>query len=219
MPLGTVLRRETTQQRKRKELDSKSLVKIADVVTVLSGPYSFKLDTSTKLGNLGMIITLWVDAADEINTCGFKIPTERTLFKLRRRPNSILSFSILSSDFSFLLFCRKLKNIRLTDSRGNQTCQRREKSEQLSSDSTRLVWSWLKKKLGAIRLYAVFEHTVKNMPPEPNRPNRTESTIILAFPHEDHTPSLKINRRMLSCQSIGLDSGFVPWCFRCFCAY
>jgi hypothetical protein len=177
-----------------KGIGFKSLFKIADVVTVRSGPYSFKLDTSSKLGNLGTILPTWLDTDDGMYFGSFGIPRNGTTFVLRLRPSSYEStmswFECLTLDFSFLLFSRKLKSIQLTEARNICPLVRRGNLKELEPGTT-VVESWLNGLTQIQQQYAIFNHTVNNMPQEKNRPSQSESTVILAFPQKEGNPNLK----------------------------
>ena len=87
----------------------KSIFKVADQVTIHSYPYSFTFDTTSKLGELGMLVPSWVDPP--INTTDGTLLTFR--LRKRERTRSVLSDQLKSFDFYSLLFSRVLRKIKI----------------------------------------------------------------------------------------------------------
>lgn len=176
-----------------KGIGFKSLFKVADAVTVRSEPYCFKLDTASPLGSLGMIVPVWVDPDDRRECCNADIPAHGTLFTLQPKPGFYKDkfyFDILTFDFSFLLFTRKIKSMQLVDGRWNSWEVTREGSIQVES-GTRVIKTSLDGNPESIKQYAIFQHTVHDMPQEASRQGQAESIVTLAFPQKNQEPSLE----------------------------
>ena len=176
-----------------KGIGFKSLFKVADAVTVRSEPYSFKLDTASSLGSLGMIVPIWIDPDDRPECCSANIPAHGTLFILQLKQGFYEDknfFNFLTFDFSFLLFTRKIKSMQLVDGRWNFWEETREGSIQVES-GTGVIKTSLNGSSESIKQYAIFQHTVHDMPQEANRQGQAESLVTLAFPQVNQKPSLE----------------------------
>lgn len=90
-----------------KGIGFKSIFKIAEVVIIKSGVYSFKLDTRPPLGNVGMVLPIWMDTTEDFpgTSICLQFRADLDVSKLRQH--------LASFDFTFLLFTRNIKVIKL----------------------------------------------------------------------------------------------------------
>jgi hypothetical protein len=152
-----------------KGMGFKSVFKVADVVGITSGFYSFKFD---KRNRLGMIRPIWEK---------FEIPkqgwTSIYLWISSNDPEGLIQ-EMKDIGPEILLFLRKLRVINLSVDIGDRgiwkTSLRKLDSEvhelmTVLRDDTQLQ-------------YVVKRHVVNNLPSEPKRPNCRQSEILLAFP-------------------------------------
>ncbi|GAW26981.1 hypothetical protein SAMD00023353_6000530 [Rosellinia necatrix] len=168
---------QSTEQTGEKGIGFKSVFKMADVVWVLSGSYSFQFDTTRKLG---MVTPQWANFP--MNALpGF---TTSILLQLRRdcKPEELIK-EIRSMSPKHLLFLRRLRQINITI-RGQdvgtwETTIRRDDSPYLpGSTLTTTTLSQTDKRWE----YWMYKHKVKIAHSEPKREHCTESIITLAFP-------------------------------------
>lgn len=148
-----------------KGIGFKSVFKVADVVWISSGHYSFKFDKRT---TLGMVTPIWES------------------FPAETRPGSTEFYLQLSEDAdldgitkelvalqpSLLLFLRRLRKINITvpgQPLISLCCGMSPAGRILSRN-------------GDTKEYVVHEHTVTNMPGEERRPGITSTRLLLAFP-------------------------------------
>ena len=167
-----------------KGIGFKSIFKIADVVTIHSGAYSFKLDTRSPLGNVGMVLPRWLDKTQDFPGTSINLHFKAGLdvAKLRQHLDSF--------DFTFLLFTRKIKVINLKVLVG-QPFEKLGQLETLGPNAERIETRV--DGLSATTMdYVIFRSEYQGMPPrQPGaqvQPDSDKTTIVLAFPHRDHKP-------------------------------
>lgn len=163
---------------REKGMGFKSVFKVANVVGITSGFYSFKFD---KRNRLGMIRPIWET---------FEVPKQGwTSIYLWISPNDVEGLIQEMKDIGpeILLFLRKLRVINLSVDLGDQwkTSLRKLDSEvhghelmTVLRDDTQLQ-------------YVVEKHVVNDLPFEPKRPKRRQSEILLAFPIENDAKALQ----------------------------
>ncbi|EXJ91698.1 hypothetical protein A1O3_00248 [Capronia epimyces CBS 606.96] len=168
-----------------KGIGFKSIFKIADVVTIHSGVYSFQLDTRPPLGNVGMVLPIWLDKTpqDSSNTSiELRFKPEVDVFRLRQH--------LASFDFTFLLFTRNIKVINLKVSVG-QPFEKLGRLQDLGRNGKRME-TRIDGRPDTTMDYIIFQYRFKDMPPrQPGAQVQSDSdrtTIVLAFPHRHHTP-------------------------------
>ena len=170
-----------------KGIGFKSLFKIADVVTIQSGVYSFKLDTRPPLKNLGMVLPIWVDKTQDFQGTSINLQLKDGLdvYKLREH--------LASFDFTFLLFTRKIKVISLKVSIG-QPFGKLGQLKHLEPEGERIetrIDGRPKTTMDFITFRFTYEHMPPRQPSSQVQPDSNETTIVLAFAHRDHKPFVK----------------------------
>ena len=161
-----------------KGIGFKSVFRIAHKAWICSRFYSFALDTATPgMGAFGMVIPTWVpnDAA-VAQDAGSII----TLY-LRSRPeeNSLLE-RFKNFDFTFLLFCRRLKRIqfRLVYSDNKEEIR---KAEWINPNLQQTI---LPSARGLEETcYFIHKSKILQMPQEAKRPGVGDTDVSLAFPY------------------------------------
>jgi hypothetical protein len=156
-----------------KGIGFKSLFKVADVVWISSGKYSFKFDKNEQLG---MIAPIWVEFPKD------RIPGY-TSFYMKLSPDynkDELTQELRSFDSRRLLFLKRLREINLTiverdGSKWNNRLGRTDKHE-VNKTITSLEHG------DTCVQYIIYRHNVDNLPSDPKRPNSSQSEILLAFP-------------------------------------
>ncbi|KAI1365664.1 hypothetical protein F5Y08DRAFT_338421 [Xylaria arbuscula] len=166
----------STNQTGEKGIGFKSVFKIADVVWVHSGSYSFQFDATRKLG---MITPQWVTFPADARP-GFT----SILLQLRSdcRPE-VLAEDIKSLSSKSLLFLRRIRQMNITihaqDGETWKTTLSR-KDERYPRDfpftTTTLSQGDMR------RVYWVYQRKIKLSHSEPKRAHCTESVVTLAFP-------------------------------------
>jgi len=174
---------ESTKLRKpgtigEKGIGFKSVFRMAHKVWICSRFYSFALETATPgTEGLGMVIPTWVpnDAA-----VAQKFGSIITLY-LRSRPeeNSLLE-RFKNFDFTFLLFCRRLKCIRFRLVYSNDEEEKRE-AKWISPNLQQTIQpsTHNPQETG----YFIHESRILQMPQEARRPEADYADISLAFPY------------------------------------
>ena len=173
-----------------KGIGFKSLFKIADVVTIHSGYYTFELDTRPPLGNLGMILPIWLLKSEPFSTktsISLHLKADLDISKLRQH--------LASFDFTFLLFTRKIKVISVRVSAGHgQPFENLGRLESLGPKSERIK-TGIDGGPQSTMDYVIFRSKYSSMPPrQPDAKNNSDSDtteIVLAFPHKDHKPVIE----------------------------
>lgn len=155
-----------------KGIGFKSVFKVADVVWISSGYYSFKFD---KRATLGMVTPIW-DAFPVNTRPGY---TEFYLQLSEDTDVEGIKKELLSLQPSLLLFLRRLHKINI-DAPGHPrislSCAQTSAEHVLSCN-------------GKSTEYVVHQHLLSNMPREERRPGIASTRILLAFPmNEDHEP-------------------------------
>lgn len=157
-----------------KGIGFKSVFKIADVVWIQSGYYSFKFDKHAKLG---MIAPIWAPFPYQPKA-GY---TSMYLQLAEDCDTSELVNDVKSFDPRLLIFLRKLREINITVQetpfpiwKTTLRCQDVETTE-----GNELI-SLLQDEDS--RSYKIIRHPISDLPPEPKRPDCHESEILLAFP-------------------------------------
>ncbi|KIW17396.1 hypothetical protein PV08_04590 [Exophiala spinifera] len=167
-----------------KGIGFKSIFKIADVVTIHSGVYSFKLDTRPPLGNVGMVLPIWLDKTQDspATSITLQFKAEIDVSKLRQH--------LAAFDFTFLLFTRNIKVINLKVEAG-QSFEKLGQFEQLAPGGVRIE-TRIDGRPDTTMDYVIFRSRCSGMPPrQPGaqvQPDSDKTTIVLAFPHRDHKP-------------------------------
>jgi hypothetical protein len=157
-----------------KGIGFKSVFKIADIVWIHSGHYSFMFDKYTKLG---MITPIWTAFP-----CQPKAGYTSMYLQLSDQCNvRELLNEIKSLDPRLLIFLRKLREVNIT-----------VQEDALPTWETKLTCHDVGATNGEeliklhqdedCRLYKIIRHSISDLPPEPKRPNCCESQAVLAFP-------------------------------------
>lgn len=164
---------DSATQTGEKGIGFKSVFKIADVVHVNSGPYSFKFD---KTKRLGMVTPKWEEFPAEPQRGYTSI-----MLHLRsddEEKDLIDAMNAMSS--KILMFLRRLRTIWLsvTSLDGTTWSSSLERSDMTirGEHITNL------RQDGTSSMYIVRKHTVKDLPTDPKRGDRTESDLCFAFP-------------------------------------
>jgi hypothetical protein len=175
--IGRTTKSNNGNQIGEKGIGFKSVFKIADVVWISSGYYSFKFDRTTT--NLGMVTPEWdtFPAAPDPKYTS-------VLLQLRDDYNQEeLLQEMRAIDPRCLLFLRNLKKIDIGIKQSLmpnwQTTLRRSDDE--GSDEVRRSIT-----LGQddrTKTYLVRQFTTACLPDEPRRPGQKQSSILLAFPY------------------------------------
>lgn len=159
-----------------KGIGFKSVFKIADIVWIQSGYYSFKFD---KYAKLGMIAPIWTPFPYQPKA-GY---TSMYLQLAEDCDTSELVNDIKSLDPRLLIFLRKLREINITVQETPsvmwKTTLGRKDVESIEDEEEELI-SLLQD--GDSRSYKIIRHPISDLPLEPKRPDCHESEILLAFP-------------------------------------
>lgn len=158
-----------------KGIGFKSVFKIADVVSICSGHYSFKFDKNQKLG---MIAPIWSEFPD------FRLPQNTSM--LLQLPADYdtgeLENELESLDPRLLIFLRKLRqiNVNCYGSFGKTwTSTFRRDDDWLSLEGEGLINL---KHDAASSSFEVIRFPIYDMPTDPKRLDCAASEILLAFP-------------------------------------
>jgi len=161
----------------------KSVFKVADVVYISSGPYTFKLDKRNKLG---MITPIWTDEYPvKAGWTSFNLHLAQDGKKLAAHTNDIKP--------SLLLFLRKLRSLTVEVALSNPHTIKIIQINRHETDDSDIVT--LERLVDGTRVSLdtnlLIKHTVKAYTHEPKRPNTKDSEIALAFPVQaDGTPKI-----------------------------
>ncbi|KEF53299.1 uncharacterized protein A1O9_10747 [Exophiala aquamarina CBS 119918] len=167
-----------------KGIGFKSIFKITDVVTIHSGVYSFKLDTRPPLGNVGMVLPIWLDKIRDFpgTSITLQFKADLDVSKLRQH--------LASFDFTFLLFTRNIKVINLKVFTG-QSFEKLGRLEHLAPGGERIEIK-IDGRPDTTMDYVIFRPKYHGMPPrQPGaqvQPGSDKTEIVLAFPHRNHKP-------------------------------
>ncbi|KAH6686915.1 hypothetical protein F5X68DRAFT_276173 [Plectosphaerella plurivora] len=165
-----------------KGIGFKSVFKVASVVWISSGHYSFKFNRD---GHLGMIAPIWEEFPDTVRKGGTSI-----CLQLAKDCDEFRIVEELSSyDEKILLFLRRLRRLeisvkppRLFLSRTIDTVLAREAPFLGENNSNYTVLL----RNGERKRFFVWRHTANKMPLETRRPGISSSELILAFPFQGH---------------------------------
>lgn len=172
-----------------KGIGFKAVFKVANVVWIKSGAFSFKFG---KAKPLGMIAPEWA----EFPTHG--LINERTMFCFRIPDWSnqdIVSAHLNELKPELLLFLRKLRSVKVTvegptrDSGQTKLSFLLERKDDQLSDIRRTTPSnnaVSPKGLATPETFLVFQRTEDHMPAEAKRPGVSESDLLMAFPVNDN---------------------------------
>jgi len=157
-----------------KGIGFKSVFKIADVVWIQSGHYSFKFD---KYAKLGMIAPIWTPFPCQPKA-GY---TSMYLQLAEDCDTSELVNDVKSLDPKLLIFLLKLQEINITVQETPfpiwKTTLRCQDVEAIEGEE---LVSLLQD--GDSQSYKIIRQPISGLPPEPKRPDCHESEILLAFP-------------------------------------
>jgi hypothetical protein len=160
-----------------KGIGFKSVFKIADIVFIYSGYYSFKFDKNAKLG---MITPVWTEFP-----CQPKPGFTSIYLQLTDDCNvSELLNEVKSLDPRLLIFLRKLREIDITvHEESVPTWERQLVCQPIrSTDGEELIKL---RQDEECRSYKMIRHSISGLPPEQKRPGCHESQIVLAFPLDE----------------------------------
>ncbi|KAF2269756.1 hypothetical protein CC78DRAFT_452837 [Lojkania enalia] len=169
-----------------KGIGFKSVFRVSDVVWIQSGYYSFKFD---KAERLGMIAPIWTKFPGTLRP-GFT----SILLQLSKKCNiKELVQDVMSLDPRLLIFLQKLKRVNITIEESGKFPRKTSLERQDLLDDKTGHGQFITLRHRTIPLsYRTFRVHVRELPPEPNRPDHTESEILLAFPlEEDGTPRIQ----------------------------
>lgn len=162
-----------------KGIGFKSVFKVADVVWVKSGHYSFKFD---KRMPLGMITPEWSDFPRDSQS-GF------TSILLQISPGineGAIVRELQALEPRILIFLNRLRtiNIKIENDQGPPEVEQliRQDIDVQGDTYQRLTLQ----KGGNITSYLVTRHTIPGLPSSPKRPGQSSSEILLAFPVLPH---------------------------------
>jgi hypothetical protein len=157
-----------------KGIGFKSVFKIADVVWIQSGYYSFKFD---KYAKLGMIAPIWTPFPHQRKP-GY---TSMYLQLAEDCDTSELVNDVKSLDPRLLIFLRKLREISITvEETPASTWKTTLKCQNVETTEGEELISLLQDEDS--RSYKIIRHPVSGLPSEPKRPGCHDSEILLAFP-------------------------------------
>jgi hypothetical protein len=165
-----------------KGIGFKSVFKVADVVWIRSGHYSFRFDKSQRLG---MIAPEWTNFPD-----GALPGYTSILLQLSETCDvAELIREIKALDANLLIFLQKLKhiNISIKESRDLpwlKSLVREDASDRLNGQQI----ITLRHRTGNSS-FRIFRLRVTKLPTDPKRPGITRSEILLAFPIADENGS------------------------------
>lgn len=177
-----------------KGIGFKSVFKVASVVKILSGPYSFQFDTRYPLFNYGMIIPTWNDVDSPSSSAAY---FSGTLLNLTLKPGldrHSLTSDLQSLDPAVLLFLRNLHKLKVeqyTDEGALAFARRAQcetvdghEGEHLRIRSRASGSNWVSTE------YLLVKHVTHNLPKEEKRADILASEVILAFPLAGNRPQI-----------------------------
>jgi hypothetical protein len=156
-----------------KGIGFKSVFKIADVVWIQSGHYSFKFDRHT---TCGMIAPIWAQFPYE-SKAGF---TSMCLQLASHCDTMELLIDLVYLDSRLLIFLRRLREINITV---DETVRKLRREDRITSAGEELIT--LQEQDSGGRTYKIIHHLAKNLPFDPKRPDCNQSEILLAFPLDE----------------------------------
>jgi hypothetical protein len=157
-----------------KGLGFKSVFKVADVVWISSGFYTFKLDKHTELGMIGPV---WDEFPSETKP-GY------TSFYLQLSSNcnmQELRNDLLNLDSSSLLFLRKLATVKILIRQGKAATETVLRKETKETGKPGMVVTTLHRNKES-QTFVVCKKTIGELPRETRRSGSLQSEVCLAFP-------------------------------------
>ena len=159
----------------------KSVFKVARVVWIRSGHYSFKF---VKADTLGMLTPIW---AEFPTSCDPRKTTIRLEMMPEYSEDELVS-ELRAIDANILLFLRRLARITISVDKDTHDCW----TTSMSKDTVPLLGSAgasmhtvTLRKDAEVRVHLVSTYLVQDIPPEQKRPGICQSKITLAFPIEE----------------------------------
>ncbi|KAF2177739.1 hypothetical protein K469DRAFT_676716 [Zopfia rhizophila CBS 207.26] len=162
-----------------KGIGFKSVFRVSDAVWIQSSCYSFKFDKNERLG---MIAPIWTEFPEQSRRGYTSI-----LLKLSRNCNvEELIHDVIALDPRLLIFLQKLKRVNVTIEEFGRSDRRTylDRQDTLNDIANNYQIVTLHHRMTPLS-YRIFRVPVRGLPPEPNRPDHTESEILLAFPIKD----------------------------------
>ncbi|OJJ46186.1 hypothetical protein ASPZODRAFT_2071477 [Penicilliopsis zonata CBS 506.65] len=157
-----------------KGIGFKSVFKVATVVWIHSLEYSFKFDSTKRLG---MITPLWAVFPQSTPQGGTAMCFQLSEHCDKKR----LLQEITSFDANVLVFLRTLKQVTLNVNGDFHRVLRRKEGNRSETMSTVKILEDNKEILD----YIIIKHTVQDMPDDEKRHEISQSDILLAFPNTD----------------------------------
>ncbi|KAH7202459.1 hypothetical protein DER44DRAFT_669606 [Fusarium oxysporum] len=156
-----------------KGIGFKSVFKIADVVWISSGEFTFKFD---KAKCLGMVTPIWADFP-EITRPGW---TSMYLQLSKGHEEETLIHELLTFDTNVLIFLKQIEEINIRVIReGEAVWERRTRKSKSLQDEDQLAILHAGESTSR---YLIRTHVIKDLPDERKRPNWPQSKVLLAFP-------------------------------------
>lgn len=165
-----------------KGIGFKSVFKVAGVVWINSGQYSFKFD---KKASLGMLAPIWADFPGP-HAPGW---TSIRLELLPEYADEDLVRDLRALDSRSLLFLRRLRKIDVSVTAkdlGHWSTTMSRNVETPQDTAKNLITLQQDE---SVQSYVVLRHFVDNLPSEPKRSGICKSPITLAFPHSKYEES------------------------------
>ncbi|KAK5653791.1 hypothetical protein OQA88_7949 [Cercophora sp. LCS_1] len=175
--VGMSSKRDDSDRIGEKGIGFKSVFRVADVVWVKSGHYSFKFDRLQTLGMMAPIPSQFPVPEAEASAH----QTAISLQVMGQHEAELLG-DIRSFDPRNLLFLRKLRRVELsiTDSSGRCWSRVVERRHGTDPNTSQECIDLLQD--GSCSRYIVTPYTVRNLGPDRKRQGCSKSTLILAFP-------------------------------------
>jgi hypothetical protein len=170
-----------------KGIGFKSVFKVADVVWIKSGYYSFKFDRSEILG---MIAPIWADFPDP----GLARPghTSILLQLSEGYDEEGIIQEIEAFDPRLLVFLQKLKHLDITITRPSGQESSTVIARQDRGGHVNDVHYVTLQRNNDFQRYMVVRHPVRDLASDPKRPGYVESELLLGFPvTSDGSPVVK----------------------------
>ncbi|KAI1092525.1 hypothetical protein F5B19DRAFT_502241 [Rostrohypoxylon terebratum] len=162
-----------------KGIGFKSVFKVADVVSIISGHYSFKFD---KRERLGMIAPIWVDLPNSTPGCCSRTSKD-TIISLQLSPEcgeEEIIQDMKLFDMSLLVFLRQLRRVELSIAAGVGPDWTNTIARQDHSNIRELRSITLRSRNSEMQ-YVVSNYQAKALPRDTRRPGNNESQILLGF--------------------------------------
>lgn len=163
-----------------KGIGFKAVFKVASMVWISSGHYSFRFNRD---GHLGMIAPIWDTFPDHKHPQG---GTSIILELASQCDEPSIIHELSKYDSKVLMFLRRLRRIEISVKQqfwkigGDfKTTLSRVDKDPRPADRAQMVMLY---KNGKKTNYLVWRHMVDKMPPDERRPGITDSEIVLAFP-------------------------------------